>query len=478
MKIRIWSCCLVFLFLVFVSAHADDLANKLTQIAGSPALNGSRFSLHVIDASSGKTLFSKNSEMLLIPASNQKLLVTAAALLRLGPAFRFSTRLYTQGKIKNGTLHGDLIIRGGGDPNLSGRFHENTILAPANAWADAVRNHGISRVSGKILIDDTIFDRVFFHPSWPKNQAHEWYAAQVGALSYNDNCLRIHVKPTVVGQIVKWAIQPDCRHMTIRNSCRTVRGNRSNRIVLFRKDRRIYLRGRIGEKSQVYSTDITIDDPGLFTGSVFQKTLGAAGIKCDTVERVTEKPDYEKLTLILDYPSANLARTIRVTNARSQNFYAEMLFKYMGYVDAKKGTVESGERAVLDTLKKKGFNENGIVMDDGSGLSRKNRVRTQQIAELLRLMFQSDYKTEFIQSLAVPANPYGTLRKRLRGVDLDGEIHAKTGYINRVKALSGYAFRKDGTVLIFSFMVNQYRHKNSLKITKLQNTLMRVLAEK
>ncbi len=476
MKNQIRLCSLVFLLLASIPAHPDRLTKKLEQIAESPALKGSTFSLHVIKASDGKAVFSKNSEVLLIPASNQKLLVTSAALLKLGPNFRFSTRIYAQGEVKNGTLNGNLILRGGADPNLSGRFHEDSILTPANAWVEAVRNHGITRVSGTLLVDDTIFDRIYFHPSWPKNQAHEWYEAQIGALSYNDNCLRIYVKPTIDGQLVTWAIQPDSRHMTISNSCRTVRGNRSNRIVLFRKAKQIYLRGKIGEKSRVYSTDITIDDPDLFTGSVFQKTLRAAGIKCEALKRVRERPNYDKLTLILNYPSPDLTQTIRVTNARSQNFYAEMLFKYLGYVQTRNGSFTTGAQAVLDILKKTGLDISGIVMDDGSGLSRKNRVSTGQIAELLRLMFQSDYKTEFIQSLAVPANPYGTLRKRLKGVKLDGKIHAKTGYINRVKALSGYALRADGSVLVFSFMVNRYKQKNSLKITGLQNTLMRILA--
>jgi D-alanyl-D-alanine carboxypeptidase/D-alanyl-D-alanine-endopeptidase (penicillin-binding protein 4) len=116
-----------------------------------------------------------------------------------------------------------------------------------------------------------------------------------------------------------------------------------------------------------------------------------------------------------------------------------------------------------------------IIIDDGSGLSRKNRMSPHAMVDILLLMYRSGYKDTFMRSLAVPADPYGTLKKRLRGVKLKGTVHGKTGYINRVKALSGYAVRDDGNVLVFSFIVNNYNPKSGWHINKLQNTLMETL---
>lgn len=471
---------MVFAIAVYAAAgqacHAGDLRSDLQDIASSKYLDESTFGLSVYSISSRSDYFSAHKDIPLIPASNQKLLVTSAALLELSPQFTFKTELYISGPVENSILQGDLIVKGGGDPNLSKRFHNGDYYFQVDAWVKAIQDHGISDIKGKVLIDDSIFDREFFHPSWPRDQAHRWYAAEVGALCLNDSCIDLTVNPSSVGQPVRISFLPYTQFIKVKNTCTTVTGSHANKIIIDRKGFDIYLRGEIGVMSKGFTAEVAIHDPGLVAGAVFGRRLYKAGIRPEAIARVHESPDYAGLTRIYTHESPDFLKTLSVTNGRSQNFYAEMILKYLGYHCSGKGTFRAGIEAVKKILAEHGFDCKDIVMDDSSGLSRKNRISAGKIVELLTLMYDSKYNNDFIKTLAVPADPWGTLRKRLKGVPLKGKIFGKSGYIRKVKALSGYVIRNDGEVLIFSLIVNDFKSKNSWHINRLQDKLMQCLA--
>jgi D-alanyl-D-alanine carboxypeptidase/D-alanyl-D-alanine-endopeptidase (penicillin-binding protein 4) len=456
---------------------AANLSSELDAISKSPHLRGSSFGLTVYSVNRHRFIRAIGGDRPLVPASNQKLLVTAAALMELGPEFTFTTGLYAAGPVKNGLLRGDLILRGGGDPNLSGRFNGGDVLYIVDTWVRAVRDAGIKGITGRLLIDDSLFDTQFFHPSWPSNQRSRWYAAAVGALSLNDSCVNLTVKPTSLGSPAAFEFEPYTPYLTVCNSCKTVSGRKTDNIIIGRSDTEIYLGGTIGAKSKGYSAGVAVEDPGLFTGEVFRDRLRAAGIRPSDVVRVESPPDYGELKTVMEYHSQDLATTIKVTNAQSQNFYANTLLKYLGARRFGQGTFENGSAAVHAILGSRGLLSDTVVIDDGCGLSHENRVTTTNLVMIMEGMYSSAYRDVYVKSLATPGDPDGTLKKRLNGERHGADIYAKSGYVNRVKALSGYVLRDDGEVLIFSFIVNNYSPGSAWEVNSLQNRLMRCLSD-
>lgn len=459
---------------------AAPLSAELDAIAGSSHLEGSSFGLTVYSVSQRRFLYSAGSNRPLVPASNQKLLVTAAALIELGPDFTFATKLYADGPVKDGVLHGDLILRGGGDPNLSGRFHGGDVYHAVDSWVRAVRDAGIKAMTGWLVIDDSLFDTQFFHPSWPSNQKHRWYAAAVGALSLNDSCINLEVEPTSLGAPASFSFEPSTPYITVRNECKTVSGRQTKRIIIDRTGREIFLGGRIGARSKGYNTSVAVHDPGLFTGAVFHYRLSEAGIRPAGVMRAERKLDYSKVSKLMEYHSQDLATTVKVANAHSQNFYANMLLKYLGAHRYGQGTFDNGVAAVQDILRGRGLLDNidnTLFIDDGCGLSHENRISTRDLVKVMESMYSSDYRNAYVESLAMPGNPEGTLKSRLNGERHSAKIFAKSGYVNRAKALSGYVLRNDGEVLIFSFIVNNYRARSAWQVNNLQDELMRSLSD-
>jgi D-alanyl-D-alanine carboxypeptidase/D-alanyl-D-alanine-endopeptidase (penicillin-binding protein 4) len=456
---------------------AANLPSELEAIRRSPHLKGSSFGLTVYSVNRHRFICSVGGDRPLVPASNQKLLVTAAALMELGPNFTFTTGIYAAGPLKNGLLRGDLYLRGGGDPNLSGRFNDGDVLQVVDTWVRAVRDAGIRGITGRLVIDDSLFDTQFFHPSWPRNQRSRWYSAAVGALSLNDSCVNLTVKPTSLGSPAAFEFEPYTPYLTVHNSCKTVSGRKTDNIVISRDDTEIYLGGTIGAKSRGYSAGVAVKDPGLFTGEVFRDRLRMAGIRPSGVVRVENPPDYRELRPVMEYHSQDLATTIKVTNAQSQNFYANTLLKYLGARRFGQGSFENGSAAVRAILGGRGLLSDAVVIDDGCGLSHKNRITTANLVMVLDGMYKSDYRDVFVKSLATPGDPDGTLKRRLNGERHGADIYAKSGYVNRVKALSGYVLRDDGEVLIFSFIVNNYSPGSAWEVNNLQNRLMRCLSD-
>jgi D-alanyl-D-alanine carboxypeptidase/D-alanyl-D-alanine-endopeptidase (penicillin-binding protein 4) len=452
------------------------LTAELDNIIRSPHLNGSSFGLTVYSVNQDRFVREVNGDRPLVPASNQKLLVTAAALLELGPDFTFTTEVYADGPVEDGVLYGDLVLRGGGDPNLSGRFNGGNACHDVDAWVMAVQNAGIQRMAGAIVIDDSLFDDQFVHPSWPSNQRHRWYAAPIGAMSLNNNCVDITITPGSVREPASFTSEPNTEYVAVRNECTTVPGRSTDNIIIDRKGREIYLGGKIGVRSKGYIASVAIDDPGLFTGAVFRDRLSQAGIWPVGVVRAAKPPDYSRMNRLLAYQSKDLATTLKVTNAQSQNFYANTLLKLLGARRFGRGTFENGISAVRDILISRGLIDETVVIDDGCGLSHENRITTTELVEIMEGMHSSEYRDAYVRSLATPGDPEGTLKKRLNGERHSADIYAKTGYIKKVKALSGYILRDDGDVLIFAFIVNDYSYKSAWEVNNLQNKLLRCLS--
>jgi D-alanyl-D-alanine carboxypeptidase/D-alanyl-D-alanine-endopeptidase (penicillin-binding protein 4) len=386
-----------------------------------------------------------------IPASNQKILTAAAAIHRLGEDFRFTT---TVAKGPNG----ELVVIGEGDPNLSGRFFGGDPTLVLRRLAADVRKQGVARVEGGVVLDASRFDDDYVHPDWPANQLQKWYCAPVAALVYND-CWDVTVRPGGrAGAPALVEVQPALLLPAVLNRCATVSPGVEHVVHIGRgTEAALEVRGRILTTSQGVDGHVTVGNPVRFFGEAFVAALEAEGIEVKGGLLSGKVPDAKPIVVY----RTSLERTLPVMLGNSQNLYAECTLKRLG-----QGSFESGARAVHGALRDLGVETDGLVVRDGSGLARTNRVTALALYQALQSMRK---KPVFRDALAKGGE--GTLRKRYK--DLGGRIRAKTGYIRGVSALSGYVEGRQGGHYVFSILANG---SSVGRARKLQDLIVMALA--
>lgn len=395
----------------------------------------------VLDLTNGDTLLDFNGDVPLAPASNMKVLTSAAALCLLGKDYEFSTRVLARGGISGGTLSGDVCIVGGGDPNISGRFYNDDSLTLFRQWAEKLKAAGISAVSGDLLYDSTLFGGEAFNRGWPQDdQYNRWYCAEVSALAFNDNCINVKVTPGKVGEAANVELMPKTAYCTIINETKTVAGKGAALIDLRRErgSNVIRVKGNVpASGAGGFVGEISVSDGASFAATVFRETLEAAGIKVSgkTSAHTLSASELGEFKLMVEH-RAKLLDAIKPVNTNSQNLHAEMLLRQLGLAFAGKGTFKTGTAALQNWLDKRGLWQDGMAIVDGSGLAARNRVTARALASVLALMDKREEAESWRASMAVSGES-GTLKKRLNG-KLKGKVVAKTGYISGVRALSGY----------------------------------------
>lgn len=401
----------------------------------------------VILTPSGRVFASVNASKPFRPASNQKILTVFGALESLGADYEYETTLWADRMPVDGELTGDLCVTGSGDPNISGRFDvpghgKRDPTAIFRQWASALKSKGVQRVRGDLLVDDFSFDHEFFNPTWKTDQFQYWYSAQVGALNLNDNCLDVRFQPGSLGGPGRLKIAPNTAYVRIDNKTKTDWNKKSVLIDLRRVEdsNQIVVRGGVSLRLKRWSTAfyVTIDDPGLFFGTVLKEVFQEEGIVVDgRVLRDRARLSVPSTRVELVRHLSPLERDLPVILSNSQNMHAEALLKALGAASGEVGSVASGAREIFERLYENGVPDEGLAVADGSGYSRGNFVSPNTLAQLLHRIVEKDYFEVFRRSLAV-AGQSGTLRKRFRGSKLSGELFAKTGTISGVSSLSGY----------------------------------------
>ena len=451
------ACCLILGPVAWAGTSAPPTLEQ--QILGILAKRGlSASDCGVYAAPLGRApLAALNADKPLIPASNKKLVTTAAALDLLGPGYQFVTRVLSTGPIEAGVLKGDLVIVGGGDPSLAGRWHEDDALAVPKRWIEHIKAAGVERIEGDIVADDSILDRQLVHPTWPGNQLDKWYCAPVSGLAYNDDCIDITVAPgKAVGSPAVVRLSPPTGYFTVENRCLTVAKESQHEIVLGRRagSRNLVITGKCWAKAEPLRGPVAVDDPGLMLATVMCEQLRKSGVEVSgqpvVFDRNAERPEGIELCRT----TSDLASCVLVANKRSQNLYAELMHKLMGAVIEGDGSFAGGNRALAGFLGPIGIETGTYVSADGSGMSRANRITARQIGTILMHMADHPSSSIFIDSLPMNGSD-GTLRKRVSGESLAGRIRAKTGYIRNVHALSGYVTSTLGEPQwVFSILMN------------------------
>ena len=400
----------------------------------------------------GDELYARNAEAAFVPASNQKLLVAAAALDALGPDFSFTTRVLALGPRRGGALLGDLVLQGGGDPMLT--------TEGLAALAEGVAAAGIRRVTGRVRGDDSIFDRQRRGAGWSWDDEAFPYAAPISGLTLNGNTVRVEVRPGArPGLPPLVSLDPPGAPLVLRLRALTAPPGEPAALRIDRTRARdeIVVSGRIPWHGEPVIAWVTVEDPPLYAAAVFTALLRARGVPVAGDPVLLGTPG--AAVPLREIRSPRLAEIVRVMNKQSENLVAEMLLKALGMRErsaaAGIGIGGAGEGVLRAFLERSGLRGPALALADGSGLSRLNLVSPRNLVRLLAAMDRHPARNAFFDSLPV-AGVDGTLRRRMVGTAAAGAVRAKTGTLMHVSALSGIATTRSGEQLAFSILTNNY----------------------
>lgn len=460
------------------------LESDIQQILAGASLGDTTAAVLVVDLRTGRTLTEINADVPMVPASNMKLLTTAAALTRLGPDFKFTTRLALlpgpsaadqlnaatdrnpPTRRADGADLPSLLIRGEGDP----AFGDPVLLAQAGyevddlveLWVKAVVDTGHKRFD-QLLIDDRLFDNQRVHPDWPLNQLHKHYCAEVAALNFHENLLAVLPVPAQTpGHAPIVQLFPYFTNLRTQNRAvtSTVDDFQIQRIP--DTNRFVFLGSIRNRKTKPYR--VTVNDPPMFFAQFLQYKLKQAGVRVNRVVRVAPNDRLDTTDLeVLHELHTTLAGVIDRTNQDSQNMFAEALFKRMGHeLTGEPGSFINGASAVRLFLRDRLARHVGLAgvrVADGSGLSPNNRATARILVAALDNMSRDTTLGPIYAASLSHAGRTGSLRQRLR--DLRSDVYGKSGYLgpsaNYASTLSGYLVRPDGRTYAFSILFNGFR---------------------
>ena len=451
----------------------DRLDAFVRKVSATPATAA----LLVVDLSDLRVVASLNPRTPMIPASNQKIFVMAAGLDLLGPDFSFETRLATDGQSLFVIGDGD---PGFGDPRLSER-EGVSITSALERWAASLKSRGTSSFPGSLIVDESIFDDQRVHPSWDRRDLQKWYAAPVGGLNINDNCIDVTASPGgKVGTRPHVSIMPPASIVEIDNRARTASKGvpvvgRVGESFTYRVSR------NCGKRSTLES--VAVPDGGLLFAHAFKHQLDASGIAVGEIERRrVRRPDgtLPSNLRMLDSDTTPIADVLGRIGKNSQNLFAECLAKRLGYEHQRRnnqpnavGSWTSAAAAISGFLDRAGIATAGFEFADGSGLSRDNRATVTQIVGVLAHMHRHSSGPLFADSLAIPGND-GSLRRRMHG--LANHVRAKTGTLRGVRTLAGYVTTESGKTFAFGVFFNNVKG-SSKPYKQLQNQLCQLVAD-
>lgn len=445
--------------IVLPARNGTACASELNDILNGPGAANVFWGVSVKSLGTGRGLFAHNEDKLFVPASNMKLLTTAVALIRLGPGFKYTTSLYTNGEGENGVLKGDVYLRGSGDPSISERF-QGRPTAVFEEWADSLKQQGIRAIEGDLIGDNSLFDDKSLGKGWAWDDEIISFSARISAVSFNDNCFGALISAgKKVGDPARITIFPETSYVKIENSIKTSGpGEQTNLDArrLFGGDT-LNLSGRMELGSTPRHIRFAVGDPTLYAMTVLKEVLARKGIrvlgKAAKMEDPGGAPDYGSMRTLVTRRSASLAEIIEQTNKRSQNLYAELLFRTLGATYGGRGTTEKSAQVMAESLAAMGIRPDSIGIYDGSGLSRLNLVTPSQIVRVLDYMSHHRHFSHYYRSLPV-AGVDGTLTRRMKNTEGENNLRAKTGTLTHVVALSGYLTERSGGLLAFSIMSN------------------------
>jgi D-alanyl-D-alanine carboxypeptidase/D-alanyl-D-alanine-endopeptidase (penicillin-binding protein 4) len=449
------------------------LAQRIDAHIGKASFADASWGIAVVSLDTGRTLYAHDADKLLVPASVGKLYTAALALDAFGPDHRIPTSLFATHKVgRDGELRGDLVLVGYGDPTLG--------MDPRVSWADvmatAVRKSGVRTVRGDLVGDATWFASPLHGRGWEASDLQSWYGAPASALSVDENIVRVEVRPAPqFGALAKIRFDPPESAPELENSLRTLRAPAPTDISLYRApgDSILHAFGTIASNAAPQFYRLAVHDPALIAIGQLRAALLRQGVAVEGKSRSLYWPqrrDYEldSAQRVIDIWSPPISEIVNHGLKVSQNLYMQNLLLMVGARDADRerqsGTLSSrfssseerGIRALGAYLRRVGVPSEGVRMEDGPGLSRRDLTSARALTALL--VHLGDLPSARSLRLGLPeAGVDGSLTGRMRNSAAMGRIHAKTGTMAFTYALAGYALTASGERLAFTILLNNYR---------------------
>lgn len=466
---------------------AQSLGKRLDRILDTPPFDRQFWGVLVTDTA-GRRLYARNADRLFIPASNMKLLVTAAATALLDTGFRVETSVYAGGPIAGGVLTGDLVLYGRGDPTMSRRCYavdtmragacDADPLAPLARLADQVAAAGVREVTGDLIGDGSYFEPLLRHPSWEGGDLAWWYAAPVSGLGVNDNSLDVTVSPdTIPGAPTSAGVTPAPVELVLANRSRTsdTAAPRTFDLHWEQPGWQLVATGDVPAGARPRTEYVAVPDPNHFAASLFRALLARRGVAVRGATRSTTDSTSTRaaragppLAIVASRPVSDWLFPILNT---SQNWFAEMLVKQLGKAFGHAGSWVEGTRVVrrwlIDSV---GVDSTEVRLDDASGLSSADLVTPNALVRILRYMRAHPRYAVFAAGLPRSGAP-GSLRDRFRETPLAGRIVAKTGTITTVNTLSGFIERPGRGTLVFSVLANHHAQGSRAMIAAIDSVV-------
>lgn len=473
----------LFIFFQIQIIAQTKIQIALNELEKDPEMQYASIGFCAIDINANKIYAELNCYRALTPASSMKVITTGTALAVLGKDYTFKTYLEYSGSISNGTLNGNLYIRGTGDPCLASPMMEGVMSREEllATWLAAIQKAGIKKINGHIVGDASYFDDQVMIPTWQWGDIGNHYGAGVWGLNYHDNLYYMHLKQTksAGGMPTIDHTIPVIPNLKFENLLVSAGGGTGDNAYVYTApySEDAVIRGTIPKGSGLFDIKGAMPDPALVCAYDLRSFLVKSDIpvsKEATTQRQLKNKDAR--TLMHTYISPTLAQICKHTNEDSRNMYCEALLKTIGMKQKGLGTTDDGIAAVSDFWRARGLGMDGFFMQDGCGLSARNAICAKTFAEVMRKMY-IDSKTfgDFYNQLPI-AGQTGTMKTMCRNSSAENNVRAKSGSMNRIRSFTGYVTTKSGAKLAFSMIVNNYSCSGYAMKKKLEN-LMIAMAE-
>ncbi len=495
-------------------AAADQkLAESIDQILSSdPEVARGFWGIYAVSLDGGKPLFALNQDKLFTPASNTKLFTTAAVFGLIGPNYRFQTTVETVGDVdKYGRLDSDLVIVGRGDPNLSGRTLPYNLRTERKAppiqvltsLADQLVQHGLKYIDGDIVADDSYYVFERYGEGWSQDDLVREWGAPVSALTINDNLIFVNIMPAArPGERAFLNITPFADYYSVDNRVMTTPQGTGPRTIYINREpgsNQLTFWGNIPQDDPGFGEALAIDDPAEFTAKLFRKLLQERGVvvygkartrhtelasmQTFTVTSLasgggsTTRPSTPAPLVLASYQSQPVGEDLRIINKVSQNLHAELMLRLLGKEKGTSGSIEGGLEVVRGFLTSAGIKPEEFAFYDGSGLSRENLVTPNAMVKLLSYCYTQPWGRQFEDTLPVAATD-GSLADRFKNTPAADVVHAKTGSLSHVYALSGYATTQKGEPFAFAIMTNNGIASTKKMLDTIDRIVVRLVEDK
>jgi len=456
------------LFLCF-SACAQKQKDQtyIDEFVNNDLFKSASIGIELCDLQTGEVLAKHQSEKSLTPASTQKLVTTATALEILGADFQFKTDVFIIGEIdKNGTLMGNLVIRGFGDPTLSSKYFPENNHFISSIYSE-LKKLGIRQINGQLLTDHSYYESSIPR-TWIWEDIGNYYGAVPHPISYKDNTYTIHFESKEAGQLTKIKkVDNKPFNLKLTNKVMASKINR-DRAYIFggTSSSQRSVEGTIPENRSDFKVKGALSRPELVLLKDLKAFLIAGGIPIKN-----EKHRVKTQKTLLQFKSPPLSDIVALTNQKSINLFADHLLFQIGISQKKEGSWQAGINAMKEFWQSQGIDTKGLFLHDGSGLSHFNAISAHTLNQILMHMNKSGQSDAFFNSLAI-SGKNGTLKNFGKQSTLINKFKAKTGSMTGVRSYSGILTKNDGKQVCISFIINNYSCTSKLVNKQFKDLLL------